>query len=795
MLNLINAQSDVSKTNQIRISDTPEVVAEKLFLYLYQQGKGVESFNIRDWFSREATVARNKKETEAVFRNRHKKIKLEIQKRLEAYGEKADLSTIQYFLSPGDGNVFFLSPNNKHSGWKQLFCEKWNSSNKERIFNLIFKFYLLSQNLPAETLNGFEELIFIHSKFLPDVGDTNKEGKKSRQKGDSLYVWGQTVFVEYNYHNVLTVKLSRKHLSFLTREKYVVLDGDELGELLIHNERSYYFERYRDARRSNTIFFMSFDSNDSNYEKFKHTQLFHYHNLVNQLTTFLGICNISFAPLDFQTDHFLENPFIKNIASVSSLEIINNTGDDLTVIDRKLLQNYLKYLGVSTLTFFANGKTIGLYRQVSVEGDDAKCWEIQEVIPWDEIVLDKAKNYLVFNRELESEAGSMAYQREDGLWSPTSSIHGKSRVDFYSMLKRKFSFVDTGEFFSTQGINLSKFQAIRKPNKKSNEDTASLLLYDHARKKIDKEKLYQDAQPFTAGQYLELEDLIIAYLASQNDAIQIDAFLEKHNIKLSPEFQKVMIELGVKNWIKENIVQPQMGLPINPQSFTEQRLFAIYVRSPLHQEDKVVAVEFIYKEGQIYLKGILRNKKEIIDRFPFLKTRKSNSNKLINDQEYFVDDENQIYISCYTDDTYTPTLIGRPDILESMKAGILEINRQAADETSSRLLPLVSYYSGEIKPLNRINNMICLDLKNPTFIQYYVPAGKGLEQKIKKGFRVYHLIGKAYGAERKDISTSELIAHPITALHFSTLTQNILKISENSQASLLQKIAKVLVEN
>lgn len=798
MLNLVNALSDVSKTNQIKIADTPEVVAEKLFLYLFQQGKGVESFNIRDWSSREekeVNTPRDKKETDSIFRDRHKKIKLEIQKRLETYGEKVDLSTIQYFLSPADGNVFFLSPNKKHSGWKQLFCDKWNSSNKERIFNLVFKFYLLSQKLPTDTLNGFEELIFIHSKFLPDDENTGDKSKKSRQKGDALYVWGQTLFVEYNYHNVLTLKLSRKYLSFLTREKYMVLDGDDLGELLIHNEKKYYFERYRDARRSNTIFFMSFNSDDANYEKFKQTQLFHYHNLVNQLATFLEICNISYFSLDFQADHFLENPFIKNIASVASLEIINNTGSDLTESDKNLLRNYLKYLGVSTLTFFSNGKTISLFQQVNVEGEDAKCWEVQEVIPWDSIALDKAQNYLVFNRELESEAGSMAYQREDGLWSPTSTVSGYSKVDFYSKLKRKYSFIETGEFFSTQGINLSKFQAIRKPNKKSNDETASFLLYEHSRTKIDKEKLTQEAMPFANGLYLDTEDLIIAYLAGQNDIAKIDAFQEKHTIKLSPEFQKVMIELGIKNWIRENIGNSHLGLPINHQSFAEQRLCAIYVRSPLRQEEKVVAVEFAYQDGQIYLISISRNKKEIVDRFPFLKTRKSNPNKLINDQEYFVDEENKIYISCYTDDTYTPTLIGRPDILENMKAGTLEINRQAAGDTSSRLLPLVAYYSGDIKPLNRIHNMICLDLKNPTFIQYYVPVGKGLEQKIKKGFRVYHLIGKTYGIERKDIPTNELIAHPMSALHFSTLTQNILKISENSQSSLLQKIAKVLVEN
>ncbi len=89
--------------------------------------------------------------------------------------------------------------------------------------------------------------------------------------------------------------------------------------------------------------------------------------------------------------------------------------------------------------------------------------------------------------------------------------------------------------------------------------------------------------------------------------------------------------------------------------------------------------------------------------------------------------------------------------------------------------------------------MICLDLKNEDFIQYYVPSTQNLQQTIKRGFRVYHLIGKTYAGD--SIPTSQLIEEPITALHFTTLTQNVLKISENSQSSLLQKITKVLIEN
>ena len=131
-----------------------------------------------------------------------------------------------------------------------------------------------------------------------------------------------------------------------------------------------------------------------------------------------------------------------------------------------------------------------------------------------------------------------------------------------------------------------------------------------------------------------------------------------------------------------------------------------------------------------------------------------------------------------------------------MEKGTLKINQKIQNEDSSRLFPLASYYNDEIKPIKRIQNMICLDLQNETFIQYYVPPAKNIDSSLKKGFRVYHLIGKTYSETPElQIQTSELIKHPITALHFSTLSQNVLKISDNSQSSLLQKVARVLVEN
>lgn len=768
MLNITEALSDVSRTNQLKVTQSPEKVAEKLFQYLFKMNKGIEHFSIKGWFTKEEYSQPN------FYEKRHKIIKDEIQKRLSEYGEKPKYSDIQYFLSysNGDNNVFFLSPNKTHSGWKQLFCEKWGNSNRERIFNLIFKFHILAQDLPIETINGFEELLLLHS--------TNVSKSK-----EALFVWGQNIFVNYNYFNVLTLTLTRKSRLFLPKDDYSILDGEEIGELLVYQKKKYYFERDLDARKKNSILFMRFDRDNEDFDKFKQTQLYYHQSLMAQLESFLSECAIAYEVGDFQADHYLENSFIKNVESVETLEVINNTGSNLTESDKQFLQHFFKHQGVSHLTFYNVGKTISIYEQVESENEEDARWKITEVIPWSDIELDKDKNYLIFNKLLEEEAGSMAYQQEDGLWYPSTKINGKPNVDFYSQLKRRFNYRDTGEFFSTQGINVSEFRAV-------GDAKSSWSILNYASHKIDKDILYLDTQPFTDGKFLNVDDSISSYLVGQQDSERWERFCAKHKIRISPEFQKVLIELGIKNWVKESLRNPGSGLPITPQSFPEKRFFAIYVRSPRKEDAKAVAVEFLYKEGCIYVMGVIHEMQEIEKRFQFLRKR-SNSDKLIDDQQYFVDEAEKSYISCYTNDFFTPTLIGRNGIIEDMKNGNLKVDRKISGQNSSRLLPLVMYYNGDIKPIKRIQNMVCFDLKNPTFIQYYVPPGKSIDDKIQRGFRVYHLLGKTY--DNEPILTPELIKHPITALHFSTLTQNVLKIRDNSQSSLLQKVAKVLVEN
>ena len=128
---------------------------------------------------------------------------------------------IQYFISYVDGKryVFFLTPNKMFSGWKQLFYK--DRRNQEKILNLVFKLHILSEKLlDAETINGLEELLLIHSRNL-----TRSE--------NGLVVWGQNLSLKYNYYDVLTLALSRKRLLFLPGDQYKTIDGEEMGEMLV----------------------------------------------------------------------------------------------------------------------------------------------------------------------------------------------------------------------------------------------------------------------------------------------------------------------------------------------------------------------------------------------------------------------------------------------------------------------------------------------------------------------------------------------------------------------------------
>jgi hypothetical protein len=572
---MIKALSDISRTNQLKITSSAEEVAEKLYLYLFKLNKGI------GWFDAKSLDFGKSEDPQSDFyQRRHRAIKREIKKRLLEYGKELNERDIQYF-SDGKNSIFFLTPNKTDSSWKQQFKEWWNQG---KILNLIFKFYLLSEKLPfSETYNGLEKLLLLHSS-------------KPKHK-NALEVWGQEMSLNYNSYKILTLKLSRKCFLFSEKAEYHTFDGDELGEMFVYHDKQYYVTKKLDGRSTNSIQFMTF-KNDESFEEFRKTRLYHYQNLITQLEKFLGVCGIVYERLSFQADHYIENSFIKNIKSVKKLEIINNTGKDLTDEDKQFLENFLQHEGVFSLSFYCSGKTISSYEFIEDEG--IPCWKINENIPWQHVVLDKQKNYLVFNKILDEESEtSIAYQ-QNNLWYPTAKIaevENKSIVDFYTHLKRKICYVDTGEFISIQGMNVAEFRIIKDKRAKSR------AVLNYSKDKLDEGLLRQDIQAFTHRGLLEIEESIVYYLMKQHNRQQLKNFCKRHKIKFSPEFQKVLIELGIKSWIRENLEKEYIPFHIACPSLPQQEFFSIYVRHPKKQTEKLVAVEFLYKDGNLSIKN------------------------------------------------------------------------------------------------------------------------------------------------------------------------------------------------
>ena len=779
MLNFTQSVSDVSRTNQIKIEDSPDEVAECFYQYLHNKGKGIEHFIL------DSTWRSNTNDGDAnQYRTRDQYIKEQVKQRLALYKDGQETAEPQYFVaySNGQTHVYFLSPNKENSTWKSLYCGS-ETGHRQRILNLLFKFHIISQSLSSDAISGFEEVILPHTKEL---------GKKN----DTLYVWGLMVKINFNRHQVLTMHLQKRFQTFSPKDNFRTLDGEGLGEIQIYNKKKYYLNSKHNSRKKNKIVFMHFGKDDEGYENFKKTQLYYYQLLMSELEKFLQECHINFSRLDFQANCYLDHAFItdehlEKAESRDSLVIINNTGFDLRDIDLLFLKNYFKFQGVSDITFYKQGKTISEYYSVEMDDETEACWQIIEVFPWNEIKPEQSHNYLVFNRELDEDSGSMAYQGNDGFWYCSTDAHEDLRMDFYSQFKRRFSYLAAGVFYSMQGINVKGFIAVVNDKKKNRSGDTPILTY--LEEKINLDDFRQDCGAYANGQYLGIDDSIVLYVGNQANTQSLEKFFEKHKIKISPEFQRVLIEISIKSWIRAALTNPRLGLPINNMAFPEKRFYTIFVRSRKNGNVQAVAVDFLYKSGYIYINGVIRDLDTIEKKFPFLRRRKYKSEEiLVNDQEMYVDETCQSRISCYTNDFFTPTLIGRHGILEEIAMGTLEIGRKTRRENSSRLLPLVTYYSGETIPMNRIRDMICFDTEKKDFIQYYVPPKSGLNQSVKNGFRVYHLIGYQ---NSEAMTTQELIEHPLVALHFNTLTQNILKISENSQSSLLQKVAKVLIEN
>jgi hypothetical protein len=73
---MIKELSDISRTNQLKITETSEEVAEKLYQYLFKMDKGIESFS-----ADKLDLSEYEGSSLNFFQKRHRAIKKEIKKK------------------------------------------------------------------------------------------------------------------------------------------------------------------------------------------------------------------------------------------------------------------------------------------------------------------------------------------------------------------------------------------------------------------------------------------------------------------------------------------------------------------------------------------------------------------------------------------------------------------------------------------------------------------------------------------------------------------------------------------
>lgn len=97
---MTKALSDKSRTNQIKILDKLEDVAEKLVQYLLKRGKGIDHF-VLEYQPTEDKYSEDEDSLATFYKKQHRFIKNQIQERLSEYGETrqdSEFSTFSHTL-------------------------------------------------------------------------------------------------------------------------------------------------------------------------------------------------------------------------------------------------------------------------------------------------------------------------------------------------------------------------------------------------------------------------------------------------------------------------------------------------------------------------------------------------------------------------------------------------------------------------------------------------------------------------------------------------------------------------
>jgi len=232
-------------------------------------------------------------------------------------------------------------------------------------------------------------------------------------------------------------------------------------------------------------------------------------------------------------------------------------------------------------------------------------------------------------------------------------------------------------------------------------------------------------------------------------------------------------------WLKERVFRHG---EFNDIALPEGEFTLLYVRSLFGKKmnffASVVDVEIKESSLSIISSKIINSELRLRHECPFLGKR-----KVFNDSFYIYDKLHKTLLTSYSSDR-VPQIIGNTvvDNISMAESEDLTVNRKSATDIS--VLP---YY---LLPKERKQyHHIYLQERGPDLL-YFVAPKQRPNQEIAKQNRISNILTFDEGG-----NLLKALEQPVTKLFLSSFTEDILKINEVSKSSLLEKVAKLYLEN
>lgn len=257
---------------------------------------------------------------------------------------------------------------------------------------------------------------------------------------------------------------------------------------------------------------------------------------------------------------------------------------------------------------------------------------------------------------------------------------------------------------------------------------------------------------------------------------------ETYESYVSPVSEHKLNRIQTELWLKESVIRYSQLANIN---LPKSKLTLIYIRKPKTNSKRVnffgSVVDVVLTGSELNIKSqqTFNSEQRLLHQCPYLKTRK----KLYNNSFYIFDEDSQVFLSSYHS-SRVPEIIGNSlvDNIATAEANNDKLRRLTAIDES----PLPYYLVKKAR--KQYHHIYIQELENDLLC--FVSRLNAAQQTIDKQNLIYNIL--TFDTEGNLLKALD---QKVTGIYLNSFTEDILRLNEVSKSSLLEKVAKLYIEN